>query len=63
MGADDKHISSIDTGGVALAAIQGLYEIIKEKDAEMAAMKKHNEKLEARLTVIESMLVNLSQSK
>jgi len=47
LGATDKGISSVDTGGVALAAIQGLQkyhqeqlQILKnEKDAEIAALK------------------------
>lgn len=38
-GADDKHISMIDEGGVALAAIQGLSQKLNEKDAEIEALK------------------------
>ena len=34
IGADDKHISAVDEGGVALAAIQGLNQKLNEKDAE-----------------------------
>ena len=30
-GADDKHISMVDEGGVALAAIQGLNQKVEEK--------------------------------
>jgi hypothetical protein len=33
VGEDDKHITTIDSEGVALAAIQGLYRILREKDA------------------------------
>src|SRR5260370_875966 len=32
IGEDDKHITTIDEGSIALAAIQGLYEIVKVKD-------------------------------
>jgi hypothetical protein len=32
VGEDDKHISTIDADGVSLAAIQGLYQIVQEKD-------------------------------
>jgi hypothetical protein len=39
-GADEKHIATIDADGVALAAIQGLNEIVKEKDARIAALEK-----------------------
>jgi trimeric autotransporter adhesin len=39
LGIDDKTISTMDEGGVALAAIQGLAQIVQEKDAEIAALK------------------------
>ncbi len=39
MGHDDKRISTIDTDGVALAAIQGLHAIVKEKDAEITDLR------------------------
>ncbi len=38
-GNDDKHISVVDEGGVALAAIQGLNEKLNEKDAEIQELK------------------------
>jgi hypothetical protein len=37
VGTDDKHIATVDEGGVALAAIQGLYKIVQEKDAQLQA--------------------------
>jgi predicted transcriptional regulator len=42
MGGDDKSIGTIDADGVALAAIQGLYEIVREKDCEMAELRDVN---------------------
>ena len=49
-GNDDKHISVVDEGGVALAAIQGLNQKLeteaKEKDAEIQDLKQRLEKLE-----------------
>jgi trimeric autotransporter adhesin len=36
---DDKHISTVDEGGVALAAIQGLNQKLNEKDAEIKKLK------------------------
>jgi trimeric autotransporter adhesin len=49
-GADDKHISVVDEGGVALAAVQGLNlkleEQAKEKDAEIADLKTRLDALE-----------------
>ena len=43
---DDKHISTVDEGGVALAAIQGLNEKLSEKDAQIQDLKTRLEKLE-----------------
>jgi len=39
VGADDKHISITDAQGVALAAIQGLYQMIQARDAQLARQK------------------------
>jgi trimeric autotransporter adhesin len=39
LGTDDKTISAMDEGGVALAAIQGLAQIVQEKDAEIANLR------------------------
>jgi trimeric autotransporter adhesin len=39
LGTDDKHISVVDEGGVALAAIQGLNQKLNEKDAEIQDLK------------------------
>lgn len=53
VGPDDKHIATIDEGGVALAAIQGLNQKVeaqaaeaKAKDVEIADLKTRLEKLE-----------------
>ena len=48
VGTDDKHIATIDEGGVALAAIKGLDQLLKEKDAEIQALKKRLDRLEQR---------------
>jgi len=45
-GSDDKHISMIDEGGVALAAIQGLNEKLNEKDAEITDLQQRLDRLE-----------------
>jgi len=39
LSADDLYISPIDTDGVALAAIQGLYELVQEQDARIQALE------------------------
>ena len=50
VGTDDKHITTVDEGGVALAAIQGLDEKLKaedaHKDAEIKALEKRLSDLE-----------------
>jgi hypothetical protein len=39
VGEDERHISTIDADGVALAAIQGLNELVKEKDAKIQTLE------------------------
>ena len=39
LGESETLINSLDSDGVALAAIQGLYEMMQEKDAEIAELK------------------------
>ena len=53
LGVDDKHIAPLDTNGVALAAIQGLYAIVEEKDVQIHALQAQTAALEARLTALE----------
>jgi hypothetical protein len=45
-GADDKHISVIDEGGVALAAIQGLNQKLEQKETEITELQARLDKLE-----------------
>ena len=46
LGQDDKHIATVDSGGVSLAAIQGLYEILQEKEAEIEELRQRLDRLE-----------------
>ncbi len=39
VGEDDRHITTVDSDGVALAAIQALYELVKEKDSRIQALE------------------------
>ena len=50
IGQDDRHIAALDASGVALAAIQGLYQVVQEKDAEIADLKARLARLEALAT-------------
>ncbi len=63
LGEDNKHLSALDTNGVALAAIQALYQLNQEKDAEIKALKKHYENIEARLAKMESLIGKFNQNK
>ncbi len=47
LGNTDKGIAFNDTSGVALAAIKGLHEIVKEKDARIAEMSDRLARLES----------------
>jgi trimeric autotransporter adhesin len=59
VGMDDKHISTIDADGVALAAIQGLYQVVQDKDAEIASLQAENETLKTRLDDLDQRLAAL----
>ena len=52
VGTDEKHINTVDEGGVALAAIQGLNEKLKEDDAQKDAQIKALEKRLADLELL-----------
>jgi hypothetical protein len=39
VGKDDRHINPMDLGGVSLIAIQGLYEMLVEKEAEIESLR------------------------
>jgi hypothetical protein len=65
-GGDDKHISVVDEGGIALAAIQGLNQKLNEKDAEIEALKAKAgrvDSLEKRLTELERVVQALTEKK
>ena len=50
VGENDTTISTVDAQGVALAAIQGLYQVVQEKDARIAALEAHVSALEQQHT-------------
>ena len=55
-GGGDRAVATVDADGISLAAIQGLYAIVKEKDAEIADLR-------ARLGKIEALLEKLTEEK
>ncbi len=51
LGGEGKdYINSLDADGVALAAIQGLYGLVQEKDAEIAALRADSATMKAEIT-------------
>ncbi len=58
-GADDKHISVVDEGGVALAAIQGLNQKVDEKGIRIQKLEAENAELKSRLDRLEKLLAEL----
>jgi hypothetical protein len=70
LGADDKHISVADEGGVALAAIQGLnqkledtQQSVRRKDTEIETLQQQNEALARRLNALEQAVQSLVGKK
>jgi hypothetical protein len=62
--SDGAHISTVDASGVVMAAVKGLYQVVKEKDAELDSLKQANAAftyanamLEERLARLESLLL------
>jgi hypothetical protein len=56
VGHDERYITTIDADGVALAAIQGLHEIVQEKNCEIEQLREQNVR-ESR--IVESEISNL----
>jgi hypothetical protein len=54
VGKDNKHLNPTDTAGITMAAIQGLYQQIQEKDREIEILK-------ARLAQLESLETRLAK--
>jgi len=64
LGADDKHIATVDADGVALAAIQGLNQKVDDRSQESGAriqkLEAENAELKTRLTILENLVNHLS---
>jgi hypothetical protein len=56
LGEDDKHIAPGDQAGVALLAVQGLTQVVEEKDKEIAELK-------SRLETLEKLVQSLAQNR
>ena len=62
LGLDNKHITTIDEGGVALAAIQGLYRQNRALERENRTMQRENRSLRAQLGAHDARLTKLEQA-
>jgi len=58
-GEDDKHLAALDTAGVALAAIQGLYQVVQEKECRIDELEGDKSGLEARVAALEAMMTKV----
>jgi len=59
LGSDDRHISTLDTDGVALAALKGLIEELQERKDRSAAQARRLHELEAELGRLQKLVQNL----
>ena len=59
MGEDDKHISTMDADGVALTAVQGLYQVVQAQDARIETLEAENGALQRRLDSLEARVAAL----
>jgi hypothetical protein len=62
LGDDDQHIATVDADGVALAAIQGLHQLLKEKEARLAHLESAARAKDAQITRLETRLTALEQA-
>jgi hypothetical protein len=53
VGEDDSYITTVDADGVSLVAIQGLHQLMQERDSQMAAQRQQIAALEERLAALE----------
>jgi hypothetical protein len=66
VGEDDTHITTVDADGVALAAIQGLDQILQEQQSQIVKLQNQNAELQQQiaeqLTQIHDLQAQVSQS-
>jgi hypothetical protein len=61
LGDDDRHIATLDTSGIALAAVQGLHTKNQALEAEVTALKTENATLKKDLNDLEARVAALEQ--
>lgn len=63
VGTDDKHISTVDADGVALAAIQGLNQKVEEQAAELRGKEAELRTVKQRLNDLEKLMTKLAAGR
>jgi hypothetical protein len=61
LGRSSKGIASLDTSGVALAAIQGLNQLLDRKDLEIRGLRENNAELAERIERLEVIVAGLTE--
>lgn len=56
LGRDPRHLSPLDLSGVAFAAIQGLHEVVLERQAEIEELRRSRDELTTRLEALERLI-------
>jgi hypothetical protein len=54
VGGDEKRITTVDADGVAMAAIQGLYGLVKAKESRISSLEKELAELRSRVAAQEA---------
>jgi hypothetical protein len=62
-GSNERTINSVDADGVAFAAIQALYRVIREQEGEVAAQQTELAAQQARIAELEREVAELQESK
>lgn len=62
LGASDRHIATLDADGVLFAAVQGLYQMVHERGAEIASLRAEmNAEIAAQQATIESLAARIDR--
>src|SRR5436190_430076 len=63
LGDSDLRISTVDADGVAFAAIQGLHQLVQEKDAHIAALDQQVQSLRGELAGLKATVAELADHR
>lgn len=56
LGEDERHISAVDADGVALVALQTMYQMVQDRDVQVSEQQERIDALEARVVALEQAL-------